>query len=214
SDVKQDVKLLYPLKKINILTAYKYLTFTILDVGKYANNIDVVKTESAIDRPNYDLSIPIKKVWLEPPGVVYPDAVEAIERADIIIFGPGSLYTSVVAAILPNGVKEALNKSKAEYAFVTGNAYSADGETCPRTLSETVLALEKYLPRRVDLVLYGNHKLNDLQKENYKKRKWAILEDDKENTKNMNVIRADYERDEGGLCAIRLGKIFKDILWK
>ena len=60
SDVKQDVKLLYPLKKFNILTAYNYLTFTILDVGKYANNIDVVKTESEIDYHNinnYDLII-------------------------------------------------------------------------------------------------------------------------------------------------------------
>ncbi|MCJ7801026.1 MAG: hypothetical protein MUP82_01560, partial [Candidatus Marinimicrobia bacterium] len=65
SDVKQDVKLLYPSKKINILTAYKYLTFTILDVGKYANNIDVVKTESEIDYNNinnYELII-IPKAW-------------------------------------------------------------------------------------------------------------------------------------------------------
>lgn len=43
-DIKHDVKSIFPSEKINILTAYQYLTFVILDVGKYANNIDVIRT--------------------------------------------------------------------------------------------------------------------------------------------------------------------------
>ena len=64
-DIKYDVKSTFPSEKIDILTAYEYLTFIILDIGKYAKNINVIKTEmefniSTIEKYNL---IVIPKVW-------------------------------------------------------------------------------------------------------------------------------------------------------
>lgn len=64
-DIKNDVKSIYPSEKINILTAYQYLTFVILDVGKYANNIEVIRNATEFDFTaitKYDLIV-IPKVW-------------------------------------------------------------------------------------------------------------------------------------------------------
>lgn len=64
-NIKNDIKSIFPSEKINILTAYQYLTFVTLDVGKYAKNIDVIQNAieinySTIDK--HDLII-IPRAW-------------------------------------------------------------------------------------------------------------------------------------------------------
>ncbi len=64
-DIKHDVKSIFPSEKINILSAYQYLTFVTLDIGKYANNIDVIRDATEFDFSaitKYDLIV-IPKVW-------------------------------------------------------------------------------------------------------------------------------------------------------
>ncbi len=64
-DIKYDIKTTFPSENINILTAYKYLTFIILDIGQYANNIDVIRKETEFDFSSlnqYDLIV-IPKIW-------------------------------------------------------------------------------------------------------------------------------------------------------
>ncbi|MFC1593428.1 hypothetical protein ACFL3O_00655 [Candidatus Neomarinimicrobiota bacterium] len=64
-DIKHDVKSIFPSEKINILTAYQYLTFVTLDIGKYANNIDVIRNATEFDFTTitkYNLIV-IPKVW-------------------------------------------------------------------------------------------------------------------------------------------------------
>lgn len=182
------------------------------DLVAELENGQIVRTEAEIDKPKYDLSIPIKKVWLEPQPEIYPEAEKTLLGADYIVFGPGSLFTSVIATTLAKGFKEAVEKSHAKLIFVTGNAYIQGAETCPHTLSGTVLALEKYLPRRLDAVLFNGQKLNDKQMELYSAKKWILLEDDKENLSGVKVIRDGYEKAVGGLCALQLGEIFSKVL--
>ena len=103
-------------------TGHTYpVTLDETDLVVELNDGEIVKTEGVIDRPNYDRSLRIKKIWLEPSGNIYKDAKEKIEEADCILLGPGSLYCSVIASLLPNGVKEAINKSKAKLIYVAGN---------------------------------------------------------------------------------------------
>jgi len=64
-NIKKDIESMYPSENITILTAYQYLTFITLDIGKYANNIDVVKDIADIDYNkinSYDLII-IPNSW-------------------------------------------------------------------------------------------------------------------------------------------------------
>lgn len=182
------------------------------DLCAELDNGEIVKGEAKLDKPTYDPVRRIKKAWLEPAGQIYEGAKEAIESVDYIIFGPGSLYTSIIAVILPQGVKEAINKSKAKLIYVTGDAYVKEGESCPTTLSETIRTLEKYLPRPLDRAVYNNAQLTKTQKELYQQKHWIPLVDDVENQKGMNIVKADYEKTEGGLCSIKLGKILKELL--
>ena len=182
------------------------------DLCAELENGQIIKTEAAIDEPNYDRSLKIKRAWLEPAGEVYSEAREAIITADYIILSPGSVYTSVIAAILPAGVKEAIMRSKAKLIFSMGSAYIKDGETGPTTVSDAIRTLEKYLPRKLDLTLFNKNKLSDIQKIAYEKRGWEAFVDDSENQKGMNIVRVDYEKNEGGLCVIKLGKILREVI--
>ena len=59
---------------------------------------------------------------------VTPSAVEAIETADQIVLGPGSLYTSIIAAMAVPGIAEAVNRSTASLVYIA-NIVTQDGET-------------------------------------------------------------------------------------
>lgn len=73
--------------------------------------------------------IPIKRISLKPNGCQpTEEALRAIEEADAIILGPGSLYTSVIPNLLVNGISNAISKSKALKIYVC-NVMSQAGET-------------------------------------------------------------------------------------
>lgn len=64
-DIKHDIESIFPSTKINVLAAYQYLTFVILDVGKYANNIDVIRNTTEFDYTavnKFDLIV-IPRAW-------------------------------------------------------------------------------------------------------------------------------------------------------
>jgi len=83
----------------------------------------------------------IEKLILGPPGVhAHPDAVEAIRRADQVVIGPGSLFTSVLAALCVPGIAEAINRSPASVVFVL-NLVTQDAETLGLSGSDHVSAL-------------------------------------------------------------------------
>lgn len=177
-------------------------------------NKQVVKTEGLIDRPNYNRSLKIKRAWLEPFGAVAPQAAAALRAADFIICSPGSLYTSVVATLLPRGVREAIAASPARLVYVAGDAYELHGETGPDRLSDFVKQIEHYLPRPVDTVIYNDHELDETQKATYRAKNWGVFAKDPEFLSPRQVIGADFERPEGGLLAEKLGPILKNVIEK
>lgn len=61
----------------------------------------------------------VKKMWLDPEVPAFPNAIEAVSNAEVIIFSPGSLYGSVLAPTLPGGMKEALAESDADIYMIT-----------------------------------------------------------------------------------------------
>ena len=82
--------------------------------------------------------------------------MEAISRADIILLGPGSLYTSVIPNLLVDGISDAIEESKALKIYVC-NIMTQDGETEGMTASEHLAALlEHGGPQLVDLCLCNN----------------------------------------------------------
>ena len=73
-----------------------------------------------------------------------PEALEQVRTADVLVFGPGSLFTSLVASVLPDGMKEAIAESSATKIFVA-NITTQPGQTDGMTLRGHVEALEQYI---------------------------------------------------------------------
>ncbi len=96
----------------------------------------------------------ISRVRMEPerPGVL-PQVIEAIGQADVILLGPGSLYTSIIPNLLVSGVAEAVARSQALRIYI-GNIMTQEGETEGYTLSEHIRALLDHgAPGMIDLCL-------------------------------------------------------------
>lgn len=87
---------------------------------------------------------PIIDMWCEPERpAALPEAVRAIEEADAIVLGPGSLYTSIVPHLLIPGLREALNRSRAPILYVC-NVMTQPGETDDFKASDHVKVLRKF----------------------------------------------------------------------
>lgn len=79
-------------------------------------------------------------------------ALDALREADLVVFGPGSLYSSVVATLLCDGVAEALAASRAVRVLVV-NLFTQPGETAGYAASDHVRAIEHHVGLVVDAAL-------------------------------------------------------------
>jgi uncharacterized cofD-like protein len=87
---------------------------------------------------------------------VVGEVTEKIAEADLIIFSPGSLYTSILPHLLSQDVRNALKKAHAPILYVC-NIVTQPGETDGYSVSDHVKVLNRYLDgRRIDMVLANN----------------------------------------------------------
>ena len=110
--------------------------------------------ESKISAAKKEQNCRIHHVRLLPEHTpALPAALDAIRRAEVILLGPGSLYTSVIPNLLVDGISEAIADSPALKIYVC-NIMTQDGETEGMTAQDHLTALlEHGLPRMVDLCL-------------------------------------------------------------
>jgi len=96
----------------------------------------------------------VERIWLEPDNPLpFPPTVQAILNADLIIIGPGSLYTSVIPNLLVPGLAEAVKASHALKFFICNVANQA-GETLGYTWSDHIHAIERNVPElHFDLII-------------------------------------------------------------
>jgi uncharacterized cofD-like protein len=88
----------------------------------------------------------IRRVLLDPPGGPPPEeALSALRNADLVLIGPGSLYTSLIPNLLVPGVSEALARSDATVVFLA-NAMTQPGETTGYDLADHIRALLDHCP--------------------------------------------------------------------
>lgn len=189
------------------------VTLATVDLCAELQNGAVIKGEAIIDRPTYDRQYKITRAWLAPVAKIYPEAEAVLATADAIILAPGSLYCSVVATLLPLGVKEAIGRAPAKLIYVAGDAFEKIGETGPERLSDFVAQLENYLPRPIDVIVYNNATLTARQKQLYRERHWGAFEKDVKNiTPSHRLVSADFEAVGGGLSSEKLSAILNKIL--
>ncbi len=101
---------------------------------------------------------PIKRVYLRPPdATAYPEALKAIAEADLIVLGPGSLYTSIMPNLLVDGIAGAIRAVQVPKVYVC-NVASQPGETDGYNLSRHIKALEGHIGKGLfQYVLANDH---------------------------------------------------------
>lgn len=127
---------------------------TLEDVHLGAEFKDGMRIMGEVKITQYGYKMPIKSLFLSKDAHSNPRAVEAIRKADTIIVGPGSLFTSIFPNFLHTEIKKAFVLSKAQKIFVC-NVSTERGETDDYKLSDHLRELEKYIGR-VDTVLVNN----------------------------------------------------------
>jgi uncharacterized cofD-like protein len=95
---------------------------------------------------------PITHVYLDGPTPALPEALNAIRQADVIIIGPGDLYTSVIPNLLIDGIAAAICASDAQKVFVC-NLMTKRGETDGYRASDFVRTVQAYLGCPLDHVI-------------------------------------------------------------
>ncbi|MFC4713958.1 gluconeogenesis factor YvcK family protein [Planococcus dechangensis] len=144
----------------------------------------IIKGESKI--PAY--LQPIKRVFLEPANVkTLPDTIQAIEAADVIVVGPGSLYTSILPNLLVKDIKKALLNAKARKIYIC-NLMTQAGETYGYSASDHVTALYDHVtPGFLDAILLDKVRMPQNIADKYKKEQAWPVEYDEERLKNLGL---------------------------
>jgi uncharacterized cofD-like protein len=102
----------------------------------------------------------IDHVYLQPENVrAYPPALKALFQADLIVLGPGSLYTSIMPNLLVTDLAEALRHARARKVYVC-NIATQPGETDGYAVSDHVAALQDHVPGDWLNLVLANHNLS------------------------------------------------------
>ena len=138
-------------------TAGKVLPVTLAHATLCAELEDgqVICSETEIDtrgKRNSGVLSPIQRVFLDRETPSCEEALRAIKRADMIVMGPGDLYTSVLPNLLVEDVAEAIRMSGAQTIYVC-NLMTKRGETEGFKVSDFVGQVHHYLGGSVDRVI-------------------------------------------------------------
>lgn len=94
----------------------------------------------------------IRRIYLDGRTPACPQAIRALRRADVIIIGPGDLYTSILPNLLVEDIAQTIRESEAEKVYVC-NLMTKHGETDGFQASDFVREIHHYLGGRVDRVI-------------------------------------------------------------
>lgn len=110
----------------------------------------------------------IEKLYLEPEDCEpHPEAIKAIQSADLISVGPGSLYTSLLPPLLVSGIADAVSASKAKKIFIC-NLMTQPGETDGLSARRHLEIVRDYRPELLfDFIIVNNRPITEKQAEKY-----------------------------------------------
>lgn len=136
----------------------------------------------------------IKQIFLKDASASpAPGVLEAIKDADVIVIGPGSLYTSVICNLLVDDIGKAIIQSKAKKVMIA-NLMNEPGETLGYTLAKHVNEVERYIGKHVlDYVIVNNGEITEDMIFDFNQGESTPLSIDLENIHNraLTVIQED-----------------------
>ncbi len=134
--------------------------------------------ETNIDIPKHDGNLRITKVFLDPLATIYEETEKAIREADLIVIGPGDLYSSLIPTLAVSGMKEVLSASKAKKVAIC-NLMTKWGETHGFAASDMIKELLHYSGLHTfDYVICNTQKMNPRIAAAYEREKKYPMECD------------------------------------
>ncbi|MCM3279708.1 YvcK family protein [Exiguobacterium sp. MER 193] len=173
------------------------VTETLMTLAAEFEDGTIVKGESKI--PLHEQ--PIKRMFLLEEGIEpAPGVVEAIESADVIVLGPGSLYTSIIPNLLISAVREAIICSKVPVVYIC-NVMTQPGETKGYDAMKHLKVIESYLGKAsIDTIVVNNEPIEEEYLERYREDGSEEVRFDRKKLRNYgtNVLAGDivdYNRE-------------------
>jgi uncharacterized cofD-like protein len=147
----------------------------------------------------------IEQLYIRPEHAhAYPEAVDAIRQADMIVIGPGSLYTSVLPNLLVRDVRDAIRVSHAVKVYVS-NVATQHGETDGFSVADHVAAIERHVGRGLIDYVLANDNITDQLPEAWNSSAVAINGHEMPHVRVVleDVVRVDkrYHHDPAKLAA-------------
>src|ERR687895_751406 len=146
----------------------------------------------------------VSKVEIEPSGAMAPPGViSAIETADVVVLSPGSLFTSLIPALLGGGVREALARFPGPIVYAA-NAMTQPGETTGFSVSDHLRALERHAGPVITDVLVHSGELPEGLISRYEAEGAALVEVDREEVEKLDVrLREAHLLSERAVAGVR-----------
>lgn len=210
------------IKKISDIFAITGEVFPVSeeDIVLYAQLSDgtTVAGESNIPLQVVKRSTAIDKIWIEPKDARTYDLVpKRIESADLIVLGPGSLYTSIIPNLLVEDVVNAINNCTAPIFYIT-NIMTQPGETDGFSAAQHVEAILKHTHlRKIDFIVANNGRFSSETIMRYEKESaqpvWLTQEDRMYLEKqNICVIEGDFVEEKKGYIRHNAKTISRELL--
>lgn len=152
-----------------------------------------LEKEAVIDAARFEHDPREATLSLEPTPAVNPQAIQAIEAADLVVIAPGDLYTSLGPLLVIAGIGEALAQTSASVFYVT-NLVTKYGQTDGQTVSDHVAEIERFAGGRgvIDTVLYNTTRPAAELSARYRKENAYMVQPD------TAVLQAAHYRAVGG----------------
>lgn len=140
----------------------------------------------------------IERIWLEPQdAAIAPGVAEAIGAADLVVIGPGSLFTSILPVLLVPGVASAVRASRGRRILIA-NLMSQPGETLGMDLGAHLEALDRHVgPHLVQEVLVHEGALQADRLEPYASQHAAPVTASSGQGRVERLVRAHLVTDSG-----------------
>lgn len=205
---------------LNITGKVIPVTLDEMNITAELENGYVVKEKSRLAEVVYDKVTKINRIYLNPSNCrPAPGVLEAIEKADCIIIGPGSLYTNVIPNLLVNNVARAIKESVAIKIYIS-NIMTEPGQTDNYTVSDHINAILEHCGKGiVDYCIYDTGEIVPEIIKKYNKDGQDIVEQDIDKIKgikflqrNLATVTDGYIRHDPNLVASSIIELICDDL--
>lgn len=152
----------------------------------------IVVGEKNLDDPQFG-GKKINKITLDKKAKIYDKAYQAIANADLIVFGPGDLYGSLLPHTLVDGFVQALgeNKKKGGKFVYVSNLVTHFSQTYQMSAKDHLEKIKQYCQRSPDFVLMNNSAIPEKILQLYQEANDFPIVDDLKTEENMQIVRDD-----------------------